>query len=46
MATATSRMILVNLPVKDPDSMYARSFQDPDGHQWEVVWMDPNATQS
>ena len=23
--------------------MYARSFQDPDGHQWEIVWMDPAA---
>lgn len=20
--------------------MYSRSFQDPDGHTWEVVWMD------
>jgi predicted lactoylglutathione lyase len=27
----------------DMDFMYARSFQDPDGHQWEVVWMDPSA---
>jgi hypothetical protein len=23
--------------------MYGRSFQDPDGHQWEVFWMDPAA---
>jgi predicted lactoylglutathione lyase len=23
--------------------MYARSFNDPDGHIWEVMWMDPNA---
>lgn len=21
--------------------MYARSFHDPDGHIWEVMWMDP-----
>jgi uncharacterized protein len=21
--------------------MYSRSFHDPDGHHWEVVWMDP-----
>ena len=21
--------------------MYQRSFQDPDGHLWEVVWMNP-----
>jgi hypothetical protein len=20
--------------------MYGRSFQDPDGHIWEVMWMD------
>ncbi|MER6611034.1 VOC family protein [Streptomyces sp. NPDC000927] len=23
--------------------MYGRSFQDPDGHIWEVIWMDPAA---
>lgn len=23
--------------------MYGRSFEDPDGHHWEVVWMDPAA---
>jgi len=23
--------------------MYARSFQDPDGHLWEVVYMNPAA---
>ena len=27
----------------DPGFMYAWSFQDPDGHLWEVVWMDPSA---
>lgn len=21
--------------------MYSRSFYDPDGHLWEVLWMDP-----
>jgi predicted lactoylglutathione lyase len=26
---------------QDQGFMYGRSFQDPDGHQWEVVWMDP-----
>jgi uncharacterized protein len=33
-------------PASDPmemEGMYARSFQDPDGHHWEVVWMDPAA---
>ena len=23
--------------------MYGRSFYDPDGHLWEVAWMDPSA---
>jgi predicted lactoylglutathione lyase len=23
------------------DVMYGRSFEDPDGHQWEPMWMDP-----
>jgi uncharacterized protein len=32
-------------PIEMEDFMYSRSFQDPDGHQWEVVWMDPNAVQ-
>jgi hypothetical protein len=27
----------------DMGFMYSRSFQDPDGHVWEVVWMDPSA---
>lgn len=22
--------------------MYGRSFHDPDGHIWEVIWMDPS----
>jgi uncharacterized protein len=25
------------------DFMYARSFRDPDGHIWELTWMDPSA---
>jgi uncharacterized protein len=25
--------------------MYSRSFQDPDGHLWELVWMDPSAVE-
>jgi predicted lactoylglutathione lyase len=32
-------------PIEMEDFMYSRSFQDPDGHQWEVVWMDPSAVQ-
>lgn len=23
--------------------MYSRSFCDPDGHAWEIVWMDPSS---
>jgi uncharacterized protein len=33
-------------PANEPmemDFMYGRSFQDPNGHLWEVVWMDPSA---
>ena len=26
---------------EDHGFMYSRSFQDPDGHIWEVFWMDP-----
>ncbi|MFD5077073.1 VOC family protein [Streptomyces sp. NPDC058371] len=28
---------------QDQGFMYGRSFDDPDGHSWEVVWMDPAA---
>jgi predicted lactoylglutathione lyase len=26
----------------DEGFMYGRSFRDPDGHHWEVMWMDPS----
>jgi predicted lactoylglutathione lyase len=35
-------------PANDPTDMgfmYSRSFQDPDGHLWEVFWMDPAAVE-
>ncbi|NUU24171.1 MAG: VOC family protein [Streptomycetaceae bacterium] len=35
-------------PSNDPmdmGPMYSRSFQDPDGHLWELVYMDPSAVQ-
>ena len=35
-------------PAMDPTDhgfMYAWSFYDPDGHHWEVLWMDPAAVQ-
>jgi uncharacterized protein len=28
-------------PTQDLGFMYNRSFEDPDGHIWEVFWMDP-----
>jgi hypothetical protein len=28
---------------QDHGFMYAWSFYDPDGHHWEVFWMDPDA---
>jgi predicted lactoylglutathione lyase len=28
---------------EDHGFMYSRSFQDPDGHIWEVLWMDMDA---
>ncbi|MDX3803650.1 VOC family protein [Streptomyces rishiriensis] len=31
---------------QDHGFMYGRSFDDLDGHTWEVVWMDPSAVQS
>ena len=30
-------------PTQDFGFMYGRSFEDPDGHIWEVVWMDAEA---
>jgi uncharacterized protein len=31
-------------PVQDHGFMYAHGFEDPDGHTWELVWMDMAAT--
>jgi len=28
---------------QDHGFMYGWSFYDPDGHHWEVLWMDPKA---
>ena len=30
-------------PEQDHGFMYGRSYEDPDGHIWEVMWMDPAA---
>ena len=32
-----------NEPIEMGDFMYGRSFHDPDGHLWELVWMDVSA---
>ena len=29
------------MPPRDHGFMYEHSFHDPDGHQWAVLWMDP-----
>lgn len=31
-------------PKQDHGFMYGRSYEDPDGHIWENVWMDMSAT--
>jgi predicted lactoylglutathione lyase len=28
---------------QDHGFMYGQSFYDPDGHHWELFWMDPSA---
>lgn len=33
-------------PRQDHGFMYGRSFEDPDGHVWEVMWMDPEAAKN
>lgn len=34
------------LPAQDHGWMYARSFEDIDGHMWETLYMDPNGPDS
>ena len=33
------------MPPADHGFMYERSFYDPDGHHWAVLWMDPEVAQ-
>ncbi|MCB5174900.1 VOC family protein [Microvirga lenta] len=33
-------------PKQDYGFMYGRSFEDPDGHIWEVMWMDVKAAKN
>ncbi|GAA2663950.1 VOC family protein [Streptomyces vastus] len=30
---------------QDHGFMYGRAFDDPDGHTWEIMWMDPAAVE-
>jgi predicted lactoylglutathione lyase len=41
--TAASAGGKADVAPKQPmgDAMYGRSFEDPDGHHWEPMWMDP-----
>jgi predicted lactoylglutathione lyase len=32
-------------PAQDHGFMFGRAFEDPDGHVWEIVWMNPAAVQ-
>ena len=32
-------------PTQDFGWMYNRSFEDPDGHHWEPMWMDAKAAE-
>ena len=32
-------------PLQDYGFMYGRSYADPDGHIWEIMWMDPAAAE-
>jgi uncharacterized protein len=36
----------VREPVSQGDFMYGRAFADPDGHIWEIFWMDPAAVEA
>lgn len=33
-------------PTQDMGFMYGRSFEDPDGHIWEIMWMDVAAMEN
>jgi hypothetical protein len=38
--------VLDPTPKQDYGFMYGRSFEDPDGHIWEVMWMDVEAAKA
>jgi uncharacterized protein len=48
-AFADAALAAGGTPAKDPSDygfMFSRSFNDLDGHHWEVVWMDPAAVEA
>jgi predicted lactoylglutathione lyase len=45
-ALVTKAVTADGRPAMEPQDhgfMYGGAFYDPDGHHWEVVWMDPKA---
>jgi predicted lactoylglutathione lyase len=44
-AKAAGGRIDVGLKQEPTPMMYGRDFEDPDGHSWEVMWMDPAAAE-
>ena len=42
-AAAAEGVVIDPTPKQEYDMMYGRSFEDPDGHIWEVMWMDAAA---
>ena len=40
---AVARGGRTQMPPQDHGFMYGHGFEDLDGHQWELVWMDPDA---
>ena len=47
-SSPTRRLRPGGSPANEPmemDFMYGRSFHDPDGHLWEVFWMNPSAAE-
>ena len=46
VAKAVAAGAATPMPVKDMGFMYQHAFEDLDGHQWEVFWMDESAMPS
>lgn len=44
-ARAGGGKVDVGLKQDQHPMMYGRDFEDPDGHSWEVMWMDPSAAE-